>query len=192
PIFCSWFPGVYSIIPYGLNLSNPSNYNIEYKPGTLCVVWWYCPSSSDDNSRTSVYSNPIVSRSSDPSSNSVLATNQLTKGQQTITYQNTNNDIIAGQSTELLSKENLLDETYTTSVYPNPTHGIVTVKVGNVSLSGKDIVITDLLGQVFSSASVKNIYANTVVLDMSNFRSGIYLIKIMVNGTYKTFKVIKL
>ena len=93
---------------------------------------------------------------------------------------------------KLFSKENMLDETYATSVFPNPTHGIVTIKVDNVSLSGKDIMITNILGQVFSSASVKNIYANSVVLDMSNFRSGIYLIKIMVNGTYKTFRVIKL
>jgi hypothetical protein len=190
PNFFSWFPAVFSITPYGLNLLNPSNYSINYQPGTLSVVWWYCPPNSNNKSR--IYNAPIITRNTDPISMGSLSTNQLTQGQKTITYQNGNNGNIAVQPIEMVSKHSTFEDTYTTSIFPNPTHGVVTIKVNNAGLSNKGIVITDAEGKIYSSGSVKNVYANSVVLDMSGFKSGIYFIKIRVDGTYKTFKVIKL
>ena len=192
PNFCSWFPAVFSITPYALNISNPSNYSISYQPGTLCVVWWYCPPNTNDKSRTSAYSSPIVARSADPTTNSMLVTNQLTQGQPTVAYQNGNNGTMEILSNNLLSKDNMFDDTYATSIFPNPTYGMVTININNASVSNKGIIITDLLGKIYSSKCVKNIYADSVVLDMSDFKTGIYFIKIMVDGTYKTFRVIKL
>jgi hypothetical protein len=79
-----------------------------------------------------------------------------------------------------------------TSVYPNPTRGNITIRVSNANLSSNGIIITDVLGRTYSSGAVKKIYSNSVQVDLSNLRSGIYFIKVMVNDTFKIFRVIKL
>ena len=69
--------------------------------------------------------------------------------------------------------------------YPNPTSGIL-------NLSSKQIIdnasIYNLLGQKVLETSLK---ANTASLDISNFSSGTYIMKISINGEIGTYKLLK-
>ena len=187
PNFCSWIPGVFTITPYGLQLASPNNYSIAYVPGTLSVVWWYCPPHSKQNSRISIYNEPLVSLKTDNISNTFKGMNQLTEGHKNFSYQNSNNGFMIVRLTKEINEKEMQDNT---SAYPNPTNGNVTIKVSNASLQN-GIIITDVLGRTYSSNAVKKIYSNQVKLDLSNFRSGVYFIKVRVGDTFKIFRVIK-
>jgi hypothetical protein len=78
----------------------------------------------------------------------------------------------------------------TTSVYPNPTIGMVTLHVSDGTLSPDGIIITDDIGRTYSSKLVQ-FYSKSVQVDLSGFRSGVYFIKIKVDNSFKTFKVVK-
>ena len=116
----------------------------------------------------------------------IAGTNQLATGQQNVSYQNPNKGLMIAA----LNNEILNENVGNTSAYPNPTKGQVTLQVKDAVISANGVVITDVLGRVYSAKSVR-IYANTVQLDLSGFGSGVYFIKVMVDDTFKIFRIIK-
>ena len=78
------------------------------------------------------------------------------------------------------------------SVYPNPAHNTATLFVGTANVSLKDILVIDLSGRVFRSVGMKRSSTQTVELDLTSLTSGIYFIKVNIEGQAKLFKVEKL
>jgi hypothetical protein len=183
PASCNQKIGTYIITPSGLKLSTPANYNIVYLTGTLYVTANPKNSSSRQDSMGIVTTGLTVA----PMTLSDIAgVNQLTPGQQTLSYQNPNKgEMIAALTNELLNIDNS-----NTFAYPNPTNGRITLKVSNAVVSANGITITDVLGRAYSAKSA-TIYGNMVQLDLSGFESGVYFIKVMVNDTFKIFRIIK-
>jgi hypothetical protein len=77
------------------------------------------------------------------------------------------------------------------SVYPNPAHNRTTLLVGTANVSLKDILVIDATGRVFP-VNLKSSSTQTVELDLTSLRSGIYFIKVNIPGQVKLFKVEKL
>lgn len=71
--------------------------------------------------------------------------------------------------------------------YPNPTSGLITIQTEEFNSSTK-IVVTDLLGKTLLS---KQMNSQTEVINISQYESGIYFIKVYDNLKQKTIKVIK-
>jgi subtilisin family serine protease len=71
-------------------------------------------------------------------------------------------------------------------VFPNPTSGLV--NIGISSMSEFNYIILDVNGKIHSVGSIKGT-SNSI--DLSNFASSIYFIKIFNNSYIKTFKIIK-
>lgn len=72
-------------------------------------------------------------------------------------------------------------------VYPNPTNGLLTIQTEDFSNSTK-IVVTDLLGKTLLH---KQMNSQTEVINISEYESGIYFIKVYDNLKQKTIKIIK-
>ncbi|MFK7784356.1 MAG: glycine-rich protein [Crocinitomicaceae bacterium] len=79
-------------------------------------------------------------------------------------------------------------ENYTTTVYPNPTSGKVTITIGN---SGEffEYTITTLDGKVIRETTL--VASTTVTVDLNNEAKGIYLVRISQAGKEKIVKLIK-
>lgn len=73
------------------------------------------------------------------------------------------------------------------NVYPNPTSGLITIQTEEFNSSTK-IVVTDLLGKTLLQ---KQMNSRTEVINISEYESGIYFIKVYDNLKQKTIKVIK-
>ncbi len=72
------------------------------------------------------------------------------------------------------------------NIYPNPTNGIVNI---SSTENLKSVQVFDILGKQILE---KNIFSTQTQLDLSNFISGVYLLKIeSKNGKIKTQKIIK-
>ncbi|MBK6833126.1 MAG: T9SS type A sorting domain-containing protein [Bacteroidetes bacterium] len=71
--------------------------------------------------------------------------------------------------------------------YPNPTTGLITIQTEDFNSSTK-IVVIDLLGKTLLN---KQMYSQTEVINMSQYESGIYFIKVYDNLKQKTIKIIK-
>ena len=77
------------------------------------------------------------------------------------------------------------------SVYPNPASDKITLKNRN-NEDIQDIVIYDMFGNTMISRNIK--ISNNYVIDVSSYRSGIYLIKITMESNvviHSRFEVIK-
>jgi len=75
-------------------------------------------------------------------------------------------------------------------VYPNPAHNKATLFVGIDDVSLKDIRVIDLDGRVFP-VSLKNSSTQTVELDLTSLKNGMYFIKVDLKGQTKLFKIEK-
>lgn len=74
------------------------------------------------------------------------------------------------------------------SVYPNPTEGLITVLADKIDLD--NLKLTNLLRQCYSINAL-NISVDKIVIDLSEFKSGIYYLTIQ-NEMVTTFKILKL
>ncbi|MEO8824089.1 MAG: T9SS type A sorting domain-containing protein, partial [Ginsengibacter sp.] len=196
PTYYKEKPGSYTITPYGLVLSNPNNYKVTYIDGTLTV---YEEDEDEDNHHhhrnhregaiTELSVEPLIGLKPVYVSKDFLGIVPLTEGQKNVTYQNPNRgNMIARLSDEILARETQGN----TTVYPNPTVGKVTLRVNNASLDQNGIIISDVLGRVYSNGIVKKVYSNSVQIDMTNLKSGVYFIRVKVENAIKIFRVIKL
>jgi serine protease AprX len=78
-------------------------------------------------------------------------------------------------------------------VYPNPTTDSIKIVFQKPEGQSVTISIVDLQGKLLSEyASVVNLQTNPLIIDMSTLSAGLYIIKIIVSGSVKTFRIPKL
>lgn len=75
------------------------------------------------------------------------------------------------------------------NLFPNPTGGIIQLEAKNGVATALDIKLTNLFGEVI--ASVQNV-GNNSQIDLSDYPSGIYFLRIIEGEHYYTKKIIKL
>lgn len=91
-------------------------------------------------------------------------------------------------SGEAASFEDMLSE-YSVKIYPNPTKGQLAVEIINLSSdSGGKIGLYDSTGRLISEQSVRS---GRMDFNLSNYASGIYILRITIDGETTTWKVIK-
>ena len=73
------------------------------------------------------------------------------------------------------------------SVYPNPAHSFVSVKLTGVQRSGT----IQLLNELGQNLSEKNIHANNTSFDLSKLPTGLYTLKVTVDGQVFYKKIFK-
>jgi hypothetical protein len=83
---------------------------------------------------------------------------------------------------------NEVDETGTTSVYPNPSTGEFNLYVNTENANGFDVVVTDAQGRVVMQFS--SLDANTII-DLSAFSDGVYNLQILVDDQIINRKLVK-
>ena len=74
------------------------------------------------------------------------------------------------------------------NIYPNPTNGFINIDLGKNNLNNANLEIVDLLGKIIYKQQVTT---KTVAINLTNYSSGIYLIKFYNNMGSKVYKVIK-
>lgn len=74
-------------------------------------------------------------------------------------------------------------------IFPNPSNGNVNISFGDMDVENLSFEIYDILGNVIDVNSIQN-SNNEYNLDFSNKKSGFYYVKLNVNSTVKTVKVL--
>ena len=95
-----------------------------------------------------------------------------------------------GSPVEVISTETVKEEVL---IYPNPTDGGITVSWNNNYDKGLTLTIYNSVGSLMKKVQVKP-QINEVNIELSDFRSGIYLLNLKdnMNGiTINTSKIIK-
>lgn len=97
-------------------------------------------------------------------------------------------------SSELFVKELFLEKlgSIEVSVFPNPTNGIINLKLDDKSLAA----LSDAIIEIYNESGVKLFYEKwnnlNQVVDLTNFSGGVYYLKLWINGENKTIKIIKI
>jgi hypothetical protein len=78
-----------------------------------------------------------------------------------------------------------------TSVYPNPTKGLITIYVKDGIIASNNVELSDSYGK-FYKMNAKLITGHSLQVDLSGLSSGMYFIRVMVDGNYKIFRVLKM
>lgn len=74
-------------------------------------------------------------------------------------------------------------------VFPNPTSSEVVLKINDASFTSNDrITLFSLIGHQLYSAEINSLQTK---INLSNYPKGIYILVATINGTSKTFKVLK-
>lgn len=74
-------------------------------------------------------------------------------------------------------------------VYPNPSHSEVFFKISQTSFTEHDqITLYSLIGNQLYASKINSLQTR---IDLSNYPKGVYLLLATVNGTSKTFKILK-
>jgi hypothetical protein len=78
------------------------------------------------------------------------------------------------------------------SVYPNPTNGIINLKINDPNLNDVSIEITDIMGRTINkfTKDCHNALCEETI-DLSNLTNGIYFVKISNNTKYSIIKLLK-
>jgi hypothetical protein len=74
--------------------------------------------------------------------------------------------------------------------YPNPTSAKVYINLGESKVADKDVVTYDHLGNA-CPAKIINAAGPVLEMDFSELRSGIYIIRLLVDGEYKFLRIIR-
>ena len=72
-------------------------------------------------------------------------------------------------------------------IYPNPTHGMVTLQFEK-PIDNSYYQLFGLSGQLLSEARITEM---DIILDLSNYRTGVYMLTISINEKKETWKIIK-
>ena len=86
-----------------------------------------------------------------------------------------------------LEKRNAIGDVF--KVYPNPTHGNLSIKIENNGLLGNNIRIMDLTGKVIKTVVSES--PNSTTIDFADLANGIYLIEMIVNDQRKVVRIVK-
>ena len=76
-------------------------------------------------------------------------------------------------------------------VYPNPVTDIVTINTGSLQVSEKDISLYDVHGRQQRVRITGNPSFNNVVLDVSTFQRGVYIVRIKTGTGFTMKRIIK-
>ena len=78
------------------------------------------------------------------------------------------------------------------SVYPNPTNGIINLKINDPNLNDVSIEITDIMGRTINkfTEDCHNAVCEETI-DLSNLTNGIYFLKLSNNTKYSIIKLLK-
>jgi len=74
-------------------------------------------------------------------------------------------------------------------VYPNPTNDIVNIKIDGPNNLITGLQLNDVLGRILVNQVVDN--ENSMMLDLSSYPRGIYLLSVIVDGNKQTKKIIR-
>ncbi|PJB14695.1 MAG: hypothetical protein CO118_07275 [Flavobacteriales bacterium CG_4_9_14_3_um_filter_32_8] len=74
------------------------------------------------------------------------------------------------------------------NIYPNPTEGLLHVDLENNNLNNANLKIVDLLGRTIHQQKVTT---KNIVINITNYSTGIYLVKFSNNKGSKVYKVVK-
>ncbi|MBD3637018.1 MAG: T9SS type A sorting domain-containing protein [Crocinitomicaceae bacterium] len=89
----------------------------------------------------------------------------------------------------LFDNSGLTDDAFNNIVfYPNPTNNFLNIEIQNSQKVDK-IVLTDIVGKVIYEITEVN--EAMLEVDMTSFETGIYLVRIQIDGIDKTFKIMK-
>jgi len=92
---------------------------------------------------------------------------------------NTYLDNVRFSESSTLSIEEIAD--INLNIYPNPSSGIVTLTIVD-GIDDADIVVVDALGRVIFTKSIPNSTTGDFEIDLSDFNTGIYVIRIQSNN----------
>ena len=74
-------------------------------------------------------------------------------------------------------------------IYPNPTKGALKIEIeGTTPEAPIQYILTDLSGKIISGARSADMY---YLFDMTSFPSGVYLLRVMIDNKWNTWKIIK-
>ena len=93
---------------------------------------------------------------------------------------------------QFLDLKNLTISEFNFSLFPNPTNGDVNIVLNEKELSNYKVMITDLSGKIiFETDANSDELANGLLLNTSQFESGIYFVILFNGETSSTVKLIK-
>jgi hypothetical protein len=75
------------------------------------------------------------------------------------------------------------------NIYPNPTQGMINVAFQLANADDVEITVSNLVGDVVSATTKKNVSAVNVQLDLTNQSAGIYFVKIQSGAQTLTKKI---
>ncbi len=90
-------------------------------------------------------------------------------------------------ATDLNNEELSPDEI---NIYPNPTYGTVTIQFNNQTSTSKKLIVNTIAGKELLKTDL-NSNPKVVIIDLSNYVNGIYIIKLIQSGQTYTYKVMK-
>lgn len=83
------------------------------------------------------------------------------------------------------------DAEYTFNIYPNPTQGKLAIELEDAFLErkNKEVFVYDLQGIIIDQFPI---IKNTIPIDLSNQKAGMYIVKIHAGSYSKEWKIVKL
>ncbi|MBI5217704.1 MAG: T9SS type A sorting domain-containing protein, partial [Bacteroidia bacterium] len=96
-----------------------------------------------------------------------------------------NCSVIVSDTIDIIDAVALVNETYSYTIYPNPTNGLVTVELKNMTLS--KVEITDVVGRV---VYVKEGISDTFIINFEQFNPGVYFLNIHTKDKVYTHKIV--
>ena len=75
-------------------------------------------------------------------------------------------------------------------IFPNPVARLLTIQMENIS--DKEVLITDVNGRAYPSQGVRKPSDNSLELDLSGLKTGLYLIRVKGTVNYKVLRIIKM
>lgn len=85
------------------------------------------------------------------------------------------------------SLSSLKNEAIDFSVYPNPSTGVLNIKINNQTTSDATILITDMMGREISSI---NAVSTQTTVDLSNQSSGVYFVSVFTENAVSTQRIV--
>jgi hypothetical protein len=126
-----------------------------------------------------------------PAQTTNSATNLLA-GNYTVTVTDANNCTVSFTVTVpsfTALKENAV--TNSVSVFPNPTNGIISLKIENLQLNNAVVKVINLSGQTVYSNNLRNFANGTTTIDLSNQSNGVYFVQVVSDKEVITKRIIK-
>lgn len=95
----------------------------------------------------------------------------------------------SGNDTTKLAPQSEIISNREVIIYPNPTKGALKIEIKGANPEKQiQYVLTDLSGKIISKVKSADMY---YLFDMISFPSGVYLLRVMIDDKWNTWKIIK-